>query len=72
MGGGQLAEHKTCLGWDINTHSLKVFLPEEKQTAWTTDIKKALASTKIKIDTLMLLIGNLNHAANFIVPDNTS
>ena len=24
-GEGQLAEHKTCLGWDINTHSLRLF-----------------------------------------------
>ena len=64
----QLAEHKTCLGWDINTHSLRVFLPEEKQTSWTTDIKEALASTKIKIDTLELLIGKINHAAHVIPP----
>ena len=37
-GEGQLAEHKTCLGWDINTHSLRVLLLKEKETAWTTDI----------------------------------
>ena len=30
---GQLAEQNTCLGWDINTQSLRVFLPEEKQSA---------------------------------------
>ena len=65
-GEGQLANHKTYLGWDINTHSLRVFLPEEKQTAWTTDIKEALDSTKIKTDALKLLIGNLNHAAHVI------
>ena len=51
-GEGQLVEQKTCLGWDINTQSLRVSLPEEKQTAWTNDIKEALASTKIKTDTL--------------------
>ena len=27
---GQFVEQKTCLGWDINTQSLKVSLPEEK------------------------------------------
>ena len=48
----QLDDHKTCLGWDINTHSLRLLLPKKKQTAWTTDIKEALASTKIKTDTL--------------------
>ena len=25
---GKLDERKTCLGWDINTHSLRVFLPK--------------------------------------------
>ena len=39
VGEGELAEHNTYLGWYINTHSLRVFLPEEKQKAWTTDIK---------------------------------
>ena len=65
-GEGQLAEKKTCLGWGINTHSLRLFLPEEKKTAWTTDIKEALASTKIKTDTLESLIVKLNHAAHVI------
>ena len=32
-GEGQLAEQKKCLVWDLNTHSLRVFPPEEKQTA---------------------------------------
>ena len=60
-GEGQLSEHKTCLGWYINTRYMRVFLPEEKKTARTNDIKEALASTKIKIDTLESLIGKLNH-----------
>ena len=64
----KLSEHKTCLGWDINTHSLRVFLPKEKQTAWTTDIKEALDSTKVKTDTLEFLMGKLNHAAHIIPP----
>ena len=42
VGGGQLAKQKTFLEWDINTHSMRVFLPTDKQTAWTTDIKEAL------------------------------
>ena len=33
MGKGQPYDHKICLGWDINTYSMRVFLPEEKQTA---------------------------------------
>ena len=31
LGDGQLAEYKTCLVWDINTHSLRVFLLEDKK-----------------------------------------
>ena len=60
-GEGQLAEQNTCLGWDINTQSMRVSLPEVKHTAWTNEIKEALVSTKIKIDTLESLIGKLNH-----------
>ena len=52
VGEGKLTKQKTCLGWDINTQSLRVPLPEDKQTAWTNDIKEALASTKVKTDTL--------------------
>ena len=47
---------------------MRVSLDEEKQTAWTNDIKEALASTKIKTDMLESLIGNLNHAAHIILP----
>ena len=68
VGEGQLSEHKTCLGQDINTHYMRVFQPEEGKTAWTTDIKEALASTKIKTNTLEALIGKLNHAAHVIPP----
>ena len=28
VGEGQLSKHNTFLGWDINTYSLRVFLPE--------------------------------------------
>ena len=65
---GQLSKENTCLGWDINNHSLRVSLPEYKQSAWTNDIKEALASTKINTDKLESLIGNLNHAAHVIPP----
>ena len=33
-GEGQLVEKNKCLGWYINTQSLRVSLTEEKQTAW--------------------------------------
>ena len=65
-GEGKLAEHKTFLGWYIHDHSLGVFLPKQRQTAWYTDIKEALASTKIKTDTLESLIRELNHTSHAI------
>ena len=68
-GEGQLAEHKTCLWWDINTHSLRLSLLVEKQISWTTDIKESLSSTKIKTDTLESLIGKLNQVAHVILPE---
>ena len=46
-GEGQLADQKICLEWYINTQYLRLSLPDEKQTAWTNDIKEALVSTKI-------------------------
>ena len=33
VGKRKLAEQKTCLGWDINTHSLRVYIIEDKQRA---------------------------------------
>ena len=41
-------DEKTCLVLGIHTHSLIVFLPKEKQTAWATNIKEALDSKKLK------------------------
>ena len=31
-GEEKMAEHKTCLGWDIKIHSLRVFLPKKNKT----------------------------------------
>ena len=49
-GEGQLSGKNSCLGWDITTQSLRVYLTEEKKTACTNYIKEALASKKIKTD----------------------
>ena len=43
-GEGKLTKWKTCLGWYIHTHSLRVFLPKENQIAWVNDIKETLSS----------------------------
>ena len=68
-GEGEIAEHKTCLGWGIHTQSLRVFLPKQKQIACTTDIQEALSPTEIKTDILESLIGKLNHASHVILSE---
>ena len=64
----QLSQCKTCLGWVIQTRSLRVFLPVEKYTAWVHDIRASLAITKINTYKLESLIGELNHAAHIVPP----
>ena len=68
LGEVHIADHKTCLVWDINTHYLRVSIPEEKKTAWTNGTKEGLVSKNIKTDMLESLIGHLNHAAHVILP----
>ena len=46
-GEGQLIKHKTCLGWNIQTRFLRVFLPREKETAWIHNIRESLYLTKV-------------------------
>ena len=68
LGEVKLDERKTCLGWDIKPHSLRLFLPKENHTSWVNDIKDVSASTKINTDTLESLIGKLNQAEHVIPP----
>ena len=68
-GEGQLGECKTCLGWDIQTRSLRLFLPIEKETYGVQDIRAYLASTKINTDNLESLIGKINHATHISPPE---
>ena len=63
---GQLDKQKTCIGWDIQTCSLRVSVTKEKVTAWVQDIRASLSSTKIKTDKLESLIGKLNHVEHII------
>ena len=49
---GQIAKRKTCLSWDIQTFSLRVFLPREKETAWVQDIIASLTLIEINIENL--------------------
>ena len=65
---GEPTERNTCLAWDINTHSLRLFISKDKQTSWFNHTKDALALTKSNTDTLESLVGKLNHASHVIPP----
>ena len=67
-GEGQLTHHKTCLGRDIQTRSLQIFLPQEKETLWVHDIRESLALRNINTDKIESLIGKINHTAHIITP----
>ena len=53
---GQLVQHKKIMGWDIQTRSLRVFTPKEKETAWVKEIGAYLSSTKVKTENMESLI----------------
>ena len=63
-----LSKRKTCLGWDIHTRSLRLFLTRKKETACIREIRSYLALTKLNTDKLEYLIGKLNHASHIITP----
>ena len=65
-GEGKLYKQKTCVGWDIQTCCLRLFLPKEKETSWVQDIRASLASIKIKTNKLESLFGKLNCASHII------
>ena len=68
-GEGKISERKTCMGWDIHTRSLRVFLPREKYTTWAQGIISYLSLTKINTDKLEYLIDKTNHATNIITSE---
>lgn len=68
MAEGSLAETIIFLGWQINTRSFKISLPEDKATAWSNSIKELLNKNgKVAHSTLATLVGRLNHVA-YIIP----
>ena len=68
LGEGKPSETKLILGWLINTHTFRVYLPREKYIAWTVLIDEMIKSThRTQQKPVESMIGKLNHAA-FLLP----
>jgi len=60
---GFLTETPTILGWEINTRSLTIRLPEKKFKVWHAELHEVITQKKISFTDLEKLIGRLNHTA---------
>jgi hypothetical protein len=68
LGEGGMAETIIFLGWQINTRSLQISLPEEKTKAWSSSIENIIKSNRpITYQTLATLVGRINHVAFIIL-----
>jgi hypothetical protein len=65
---GQLSETKTVLGWNLNTRSLLISLPEHKALDWLRDIDTILLAKKVNYKLLETILGRLNHIACILHP----
>ena len=65
---GGLTELMIFLGWQINSRTLEISLPEEKAKAWTKAIQNLIGTSKRhKYKELATLVGRINHVA-YIIP----
>jgi hypothetical protein len=65
---GKLSEIKIILGWEINTRSLLISLPEYKAYSWLRDIESIIESGRSNYKFLESLLGRLNHIACILAP----
>jgi len=65
---GELSEVKIILGWEINTRSLLIALPEHKAFSWLRDIESIIESGRSNYKFLESLLGRLNHIACILAP----
>jgi hypothetical protein len=65
---GQLSEVRVILGWEINTRSLSIAIPEHKATAWIKDIESIIETGQSNYKLLESLLGRLNHVAGILTP----
>jgi hypothetical protein len=56
-----LEEHKTILGWLVDTRCLLLSLPNKKFVAWTTIIEKVLEQGTTTAKEMECIIGHLGH-----------
>jgi hypothetical protein len=59
---GQLAEHFTTLGWDIDTRKLMIALLIIKFSRWDKDLTRVISRKKVSFALLESILGKLNHA----------
>ena len=55
------SEIKRNLGWNINTRSLIIALPDDKATAWTNTVKIVIRNEKSTHDELETIFGLFTH-----------
>ena len=65
-GEGTPAEHKTILGWEVDTRSFRVRLPEQKAETWIREIRELRKLERIPTKQLESTIGRLNHAGHIV------
>ena len=64
---GLLTEVIIFLGWEINTRTFEIALPDDKYKAWSAQITKIENAKTATYAQMSKLIGRLNHVA-FIIP----
>ena len=65
---GRPEEVQIVLGWRLNTRLLEVSLPDDKNRAWSADVRKLREAGNCLRKELETLVGRLNHTA-YIIPN---
>ena len=66
-GEGIPSEKKIMLGWLLCTRSLRIYLPQDKELAWTLDINRMLKAETVNTKELESIVGRFNHIG-YILP----
>jgi len=68
LGEGQMAETRIILGWNFRTRSLRIDLPLDKYTSWTSDLTNHISMRTVAVEHLDTTIGRLNHVGIILPP----
>jgi len=63
---GRSSERQVVLGWEIRTRTFEVRLPQDKYSAWVSDVQTVRLGQSVLLQDLESLVGRLNHAASII------